>query len=141
MNKIYRREIGLYSFLDYLDISINHCEVLCCFIKILLEYKRNSFPKIFFLEIFKSGSTSDPVLKKNFKSESAPDHPRKIAGYPIRIRSVPISNSNLSCSYRYSSEPVYVLKEQRCSMTSFPGFRRFFSTPQFTKHVEDIHLQ
>ena len=51
--------------MDYLDISINHNEIVCCFIENLLEYKKNSLPKLFLLEIFKPVSALDPVFKKN----------------------------------------------------------------------------
>ena len=67
------------------SLPINHCEIVCCYLNILLEYKKIYSPKFFFLKIFKSVPTPNPVFKKNFKSESAPD-PRKIAGYPLRAQ-------------------------------------------------------
>ena len=84
MNKINRKEISLYSFLDHL--YINHREIMRCFIIILLEYKKNSFTKIFFPRNIQIRLRSESGFQKNFKSKSNPDQ-RKIAGYPFRIRS------------------------------------------------------
>ena len=70
---MHKKEIGLYSFLDHLEIFINQLVILCYFIKILLEYKRNLLTKTFLRNIqiwLHSG------FQKNLKSESALD-PKK----------------------------------------------------------------
>ena len=92
MTKINSTEIGLCSLLDHLDtcISINHSKIVCCFIKILLEYKRNSSTKIFLPRNAEkiwlhSGSGFQKQFKIRIRSAS---NPEKITGYPLRIRSV-----------------------------------------------------
>ena len=62
MNEIYRREIGLYSFLDHLDISINH--------RVLLHKNFAREQKKFVSKIFRSRNIQirlrpDPIFKKN----------------------------------------------------------------------------
>ena len=90
--------MGLYSFLEHLDFSVNHPEIAYCFIKILLEYKKNSFTKIFLPRNIQIRHRSDPVKKKNLNSLYP--HPRKIAGYRLRIRSVPNSADTANVTRR-----------------------------------------
>ena len=74
--------------MDHLDSLRNHSEIVCCFMKILLEYKRNSLNKIFLPRYVQIPAPLRIRFLKKIKSESALTQ-KKITGYPLRILSVP----------------------------------------------------
>ena len=82
--------------MDYLDISINHLEIVCRFIKILLEYKRDSSTKTFLSRNIQIWLRSVFGSQKKFK---------------IRVRSRFKKNSRISDMNLHHAQLCFIFLE------------------------------
>ena len=83
-------------------------------------------PKLFFPEIFESGSAADPVFKKILNFESVPD-PRKTAGYPLRTRYVPSSDPHHTIQPKKKKKKKIILIISRKLSRASVDLRLYYS--------------